>query len=291
MSRGEGMLTDRGAFCAVTVAAHRPFGQGQVRRRGTGGRGQDLVGEESPPGSRGLRAAARRRAGLPRRPGSVRPGCLRRGGSGVSGAGPVRDTQRLARALRAEHVHPGDAGRAGPVPRRVHGPARSGFPGRPHPPRHARRHLHRHPLRQEAGPHRRHAVRRRDEEIHLHRAELPAAGPRSAADALFRERGPGRRHRRLLRALGHRQDHAVRRPDPPAHRRRRARLERSRHLQLRGRLLRQGDPAPARHRAGDLRGHPEVRHGAGECGDRPDQSSSGLRRRPPHREHPRLLSH
>ena len=32
-------------------------------------------------------------------------------------------------------------------------------------------------------------------------------------------------------------------PDPPAHRRRRARLERSRRLQLRGRLLRQGDPA------------------------------------------------
>ena len=45
---------------------------------------------------------------------------------------------------------------------------------------------------------------------------------------------------------GHRQDHALGRPPPGSARRRRARLERGRPLQLRGRLLRQGDPARPR---------------------------------------------
>ena len=54
------------------------------------------------------------------------------------------------------------------------------------------------------------------------------------------------RRRALLRPLRHRQDHAVRRPHSPPHRRRRARLERPRRVQLRGRLLRQGDPPLAR---------------------------------------------
>ncbi len=45
----------------------------------------------------------------------------------------------------------------------------------------------------------------------------------------------------VLRPERHRQDDALRRPDPPPDRRRRAWLERRRRLQLRRRMLRQGD--------------------------------------------------
>ena len=58
--------------------------------------------------------------------------------------------------------------------------------------------------------------------------------------------GPQGRHGHLLRPERHGQDHALGRPQAHADRRRRARLERQRHLQLRGRLLRQGDQAVAR---------------------------------------------
>ena len=67
-------------------------------------------------------------------------------------------------------------------------------------------------------------------------------------------RRPGRR-RGLLRPLRHRQDHALGRPRPRPDRRRRARLVRQRHLQLRGRLLRQDHQPLARGRARDLRHH------------------------------------
>ena len=50
----------------------------------------------------------------------------------------------------------------------------------------------------------------------------------------------------LLRALGDRQDHAQRRSQPAPHRGRRTRMDRSRRLQHRGRLLREGDQPLAR---------------------------------------------
>ncbi len=78
--------------------------------------------------------------------------------------------------------------------------------------------------------------------------------------------GAGGRHGALLRPLGHRQDDAVERPGPPADRRRRARLERSRRVQLRGRLLREDDQAVGRGRAADLRDDAPLRHGARERG-------------------------
>ena len=59
--------------------------------------------------------------------------------------------------------------------------------------------------------HRRHPLRRRDEEVDLHRPQLPAPAARRLPDALLRERGTGRRRGDLLRALGHRQDHDLRR--------------------------------------------------------------------------------
>ena len=77
------------------------------------------------------------------------------------------------------------------------------------------------------------------------------------ADALLgqpRPRRPGRR-RAVLRPVGHRQDHALGRSRARADRRRRARLVRRRHLQLRGRLLRQDHQPLGRGRARDLRDH------------------------------------
>ena len=93
----------------------------------------------------------------------------------------------------------------------------------------------------------------------------------------------------LLRALRHRQDDAVRGPTARPDRRRRARLERRGRLQPRGRLLREGDPALAALRAGDLRGDAAVRHGARERRLRPGDASRRPRRRLLHREHARLL--
>ena len=102
----------------------------------------------------------------------VRAGSVRRRGPGLPATGAVRHAERLARAVRAEHVHPGHAGGAGAVPSRVHGAARARLPGRSRAARHPHRHLHRAPLRQEAGADRRHPVRGRDEEVDLHRAQL-----------------------------------------------------------------------------------------------------------------------
>ena len=106
-------------------------------------------------------------------------------------------------------------------------------------------------------------------------------------DALLGEHRRGRRRGAVLRPVGHRQDDAVERSRAAADRRRRARLERSRRLQLRGRLLREDDPAVGRGRAADLRDDAPVRHGARERGVRPGHARARSRRRPLHREHAR----
>ena len=71
--------------------------------------------------------------------------------------------------------------------------------------------------------------------------------------------GDDGRRRGVLRALGDRQDDAVRRSRAQADRRRRARLGRQRRLQHRGRLLREGDPPLGRGRARDLQDDAHVR--------------------------------
>ena len=69
-------------------------------------------------------------------------------------------------------------------------------------------------------------LRGRDEEVRLHHSELPAAGARHLAHALFGQRGKRRRRGAVFRPFGHGQDHALRRPAAPPDRRRRAWLER-----------------------------------------------------------------
>ncbi len=148
---------------------------------------------------------------------------------------PAAHERRAARALR-----PGDHGdrlrRAHRLAQVRRGPLRGVRGARP-----------RAPPRADRGHH----VRRRDQEVGLHAAQLPAARARRAAHALRRQPGPRRRRGALLRAFGHGQDDAVGRPAAPPDRRRRARLERPRRLQLRGRLLRQGHPPVTARRAAD----------------------------------------
>ena len=69
---------------------------------------------------------------------------------------------------------------------------------------------------------------------------------------------------RLLRPLRHGQDDALGRSRAPPDRRRRARLGRRRRLQLRGRLLREGDPPLRGGRARDLQDDAHVRDGPRE---------------------------
>ena len=58
-------------------------------------------------------------------------------------------------------------------------------------------------------------LRRRDQEVDLHGDELPAAAARGAVDALLGQRRRRRRRGAVLRPLRHREDDALRRPDPP----------------------------------------------------------------------------
>jgi hypothetical protein len=68
--------------------------------------------------------------------------------------------------------------------------------GRPGAPRMPQRDGHRCRPFARHRPDRRHGLCRRDEEIGLHRPELPAAGQKRHADALLRQCRPGRRRRR-----------------------------------------------------------------------------------------------
>ena len=141
------------------------------------------------------------------------------------------------------------------------------------------------------GADRRHRLRRRDQEEHLHGDELLDARAARAADALQRQLRRRRRRRgSVLRPQRHRQDDAVGRPRAHPDRRRRARLGRQRGVQLRRRLLRQGDPPGGRERAGDLRHHAAFRHHPRERRVRPREPAARPGRRLADREHPRQLS-
>ena len=112
--------------------------------------------------------------------------------------------------------------------------------------------LHSRQLRAPHDSHRRYALRRRDQEVGVHGNELLVAAARDAADALLGQRRARGRRRDLLRPLGHRQDDALLRFAPSADRRRRARLVGRRRLQLRRRMLREGDSPLADGGARDL---------------------------------------
>jgi len=204
---------------------------------------------QSAAGARALRASRARRAGPPQRAGAVRARPARRGRPRVSRAGALRHAQRVAVVVRLQHVPAARRLGPGELRPRLPGAARAGDAGRSQDSRDQERHVHRAELRPQDDPHRRHALRRRTEEGDLHDAQLSAPRPGRVADALLGESGRERRRGPVLRPLRHRQDDALGRSRARPDRRRRARLVRSGRVQFRGRLLRQGHPAVARRRA------------------------------------------
>ncbi len=84
------------------------------------------------------------------------------------------------------------AGRAGRFRSRVHHPELPELPCRPGPPRLPFRDRDRYLVRAEADPDRRHRLCRREQEVGVHRAQLPAARARGDADALLGQPRQGR---------------------------------------------------------------------------------------------------
>ena len=99
---------------------------------------------------------------------------------------------------------------------------------------------------------------------------FPCTAPQTWAPAVPTSRA-------VLRPERHGQDDAFGGPLAPADRRRRARLERGRHLQFRRWLLRKDDPHPQRVGARDLCRDRELRHDPGERRVRPAHANPRLR--------------
>ena len=117
-------------------------------------------------------------------------------------------------ALHPPPAAPPGARGAGELRPRLHHPELPELQGRPGAARLPLPDRDRALLRAEAGPDRRHRLCRREQEVGLHHPQLPAARPGRVADALLGQPRAGRRRRRrrVLRPLGHRQDHPVGRP-------------------------------------------------------------------------------
>ena len=127
---------------------------------------------------------------------------------------PVRIiTEQAWHSLFARHmfIDVPDVGRPAGAHAGVHRHRHAGSARGPGGTRHELRSLHPAELRQEAGPDRRHELRRGDQEVDLHRHELPAAAAQRDVDALLGQRRHRRRRGALLRPVGHRQDDAVER--------------------------------------------------------------------------------
>ena len=98
--------------------------------------------------------------------------------------------------------------------------------------RHSLRHVHPRRFHPQSDPDRRHQVRRRDEEVHLRRDELPAARARCLPHALLGEYWREWRDGALLRPVRDGQNDALRRSSAPPDRRRRAWLEPGRSVSI-----------------------------------------------------------
>ena len=207
---------------------------------------------------------------------------------GASNRRSRHQRSRDARALRQDAVHRADRRRARGLLRGRARASRAGSRGGSGGGRHAQRDVRRPPPDAHRGADRRHVLRGRDQEVDLHGDERPAAPRGRPSDALLGQRRRRRPRRRLLRALGHRQDDALRRSCALADRRRRARLGRPRHLQHRGRLLREGDPPLADSGARDLQDDAHVRDDSRERRRRRARRARP-RRRLEDREHARVV--
>ena len=245
--RGEGAVADGGALRGAHRRAYRPLAQRQVLRRGFGQtKGRIDWGKTNKPISPERYRALYNRmlAYAQRRDLFVRDCWAGADPAHRIGVRVITETAWHNLFARNMFLRPPARGARG-LQARLHHPEPAGLPGRSEARRHGvgLRHpgeFHR-PRRGDL----RHLVRRRDQEVGVHHPELPAARQERAADARLGQcRAEGRRGD-LLRPVRHRQDDAVGRSVAHPDRRRRARLGRDQPLQLRGRLLRQGDQAVA----------------------------------------------
>ncbi len=271
--------------------AHRPQPQGPLHRRASVRSRFDRLGQRQPAHRRGAARSPLGQGARPcPRPRPLRPGPARRRRSELPPARARDHGDGVAQPVRAQHVPGPASGRAAGLRARLHGRAAALAAGRARAARHPLAGRDRGRSRASHGADLRHPLCRRDQEVDLFRAELSVARAGRAADALLGQCRAGWRRGDLLRAVGHRQDDAVGRSRPAADRRRRARLGSARRLQLRGRLLCQGDPAVGRARARDFRGLDPVRRDPRERGRRPAERRGRSRRRQPDREHAGLVS-
>ena len=232
--------------------------------------GQGQSGDRPRP----FRRPEARDAGASRRPRALRTGPLRRGRPQVSPAGALHPGARLAELVRPQPVHrPAGGGPAG-VCSAVHGDHGAELQGVTGASRHSLGCRHRPQHRDTRSADRGHQLRRREQEIDFHGSELPVAPPGRVVDALLGEYRSRWGHSALLRAVGHRKDHALLGSRATADRRRRARLERRRGLQLRRRLLREDDSALRRGRTANLRDDATLWHRARERRHRPGDADA-----------------
>ena len=204
------------------------------------------MGQQQCDVGRALRRASRRLPHPRRGQDAVRARSLRRRRSSVAHSRARLHRIRLALTLHPQSPDPSAGGGAHELCPGADDRRSALVSSRPQAARGAKRDDHRLRLHAQDRTHRRHQLCGRDEKIGVHGPQLPAAGETGHADALLGQYGQGWRFRDLLRPLRHRQDDALRRSATHADRRRRAWVGAGRHLQFRGRLLRQGDQALAR---------------------------------------------
>ena len=188
--------------------AHGPLAQGQVHRPRRGQRQAGLVGQQRAHGAGQVRRPVRFHDGL--RPGAraVRAGHVRRRRRDAPAARARGHRARLACAVREASAHRTARGRAEKLQARIHARFPARLPGRSAIARLPLGHRDRGQFHADRAD-RRHLLRRRIEEVGVHDPELSAAAQARHGDALLGQCRQGRRHRDLLRALGHGQDHAV----------------------------------------------------------------------------------
>ena len=249
------------------------------------------MGRGQPPDQRGaLRPPARPPDGLPRRTGGCTPRTCTSARIRTTAEPPRLHRDRLGQHLRAQPVPPAAARGPGDVRAQLHDHRRAQLRGRPghrgHP------HRDRDPASTSSGW-------RSSSSARAYAGEIKKSAF-TVMNYLMPDEGVLPMHSSINVGAGgdaciffglsrHGEDDAVRRPAAQPHRRRRARLGRRLHVQLRGRLLRQDDPPVADVRARHLRDHEALRDDPRERRHRPADPRARPRLRAVHREHPRRV--